>query len=97
MAMLFKEDDSGYLRWLKGSPSGFVINLRRVPNVRYAVLHRASCNLIGHVRRPEGAYTERGYIKLCASSAEEAKLDLRRLLSVDRAEFSKCCEVCNPI
>jgi len=42
----FRDDDSGYLKWLTAHPDGFVLNAARNPTPAYLVLHRASCDTI---------------------------------------------------
>jgi hypothetical protein len=37
----FVDDDSGYLRWLTGHPTAFVLNTTRTPSAAYLMLHRA--------------------------------------------------------
>jgi hypothetical protein len=96
MALLFLNDDPGYLEWLDAHPSGFVVNLRRVPSRSYAVLHRASCAQISRKPDSAGAYTERGYSKLCAETAADARDGLARILHGPHVDFSKRCAICDP-
>src|SRR5436305_13639316 len=42
-AVLFQDDDEGYLDWTHRHPAGFVINTTRPPAGGYLVLHRATC------------------------------------------------------
>ncbi|MCW1920431.1 hypothetical protein NX862_16840 [Rhodobacter sp. KR11] len=94
--MLFKDDDAAYLDWLNAHPDGYVVNLSRSLSGDYAVLHRAQCGGIRSEKVKPGAYTERGYVKLCGVSIVE----LRRLMSEVQgrpdADFSKTCGNCCP-
>jgi len=59
----FSEDDAGYLAWIATHQDGFVLNVRRVSDPDYAVLHRATCHIIANDTQTPGAYTERQYRK----------------------------------
>lgn len=90
----FDGDDGAYFAWLVRNPEGFVVNVRRRCSPDYVVLHRASC---GHVANPreEGAYTERGYGKLCASTREDI-LDAPTYCGRTKGCFTKKCAHCRP-
>jgi hypothetical protein len=68
----FRDDEAGYLSWIASNPDGFVLNVRRTPDPDYVVLHRASCRSISTTREP-GAYTCRGYRKICAADMHELR------------------------
>jgi hypothetical protein len=64
----FEGDDKGYLQWMADNQDGFVLNVRRRRrDSEYVVLHRAACRSIVDENRAAGAYTERGYRKICAT------------------------------
>lgn len=73
-AVLFQGDDSGYIRWLKKHPSGYVVNIRSRLDPGYVVLHRAVCSSISQyptMDRNPGGFTERSYQKICGLSISE--------------------------
>ena len=90
----FDGDDGAYFAWLARNPEGYVVNVRRRCSPDYAVLHRASC---GHIANPkaEGAYTERGYAKLCAPTYEDI-LDAPTYCGRAKGGFTKKCVHCRP-
>ena len=72
------------------------MNVRRVPDRdRVAVLHRASCKSISNETYAPGAYTGRGYRKVCAITEAELNLAAK---SEGRSDgtFSKRCGLCCP-
>ena len=64
----FIDDDLSYLAWVAAHPDSYVLNVRRLPDPRYVVLHRANCKSISNETHASGAYTARGYRKICMSS-----------------------------
>jgi hypothetical protein len=91
----FSDDDDGYLGWLRDSPTGFVLNVRRNPDSNYTVLHRATCATIARPR-DDGAYTARGYRKVVASDVDELRSYTRSLGRPD-GSFSVACGHCSPL
>ena len=89
----FKNDDKGYFAWLMAHPAGYVLNVRREPDLDYVVLHRATCGTISSRKRSDGAYTCKGFRKWCsdqlAGLAGAAKLEGRK-----DGTFSKECGLC---
>jgi len=85
--LCFKDDDDGYLEWCTSHPNGFVVNTWRNPTASYAVLHTARCWHITKTRI-KGAYTARGYKKICGDSEAELSAELHRLV---HSSFSKVC------
>ncbi len=53
----FLDDDEGYLSWIATNPDGLVLNVRRMADPNYVVLHRANCGSISTDKREPGAYT----------------------------------------
>lgn len=96
MPVLFDGNDDAYQDWLAENPHGYVTNARRNMSPSYRVLHRASCSTIrnykGRVR--QGAFTERSYIKICATEVDDLRDWLRRNGRPD-GTFSKECSLCN--
>jgi len=91
----FLDDDRAYLGWIAAHPDGFVVNARRARSPTYFVLHRARCRSISS-ERPDGAYTARGYRKLCADSV--TALDAAaRAEGREHGGFSKVCGTCAPL
>ena len=96
-AIEFKDDDDEYYRWLGDNPQGFVVNTPRHKPSNNMVLHRASCK---HIREPSrethpGGFTERAYIKVCASNIEALRDWAAQHGRADRS-FSIECSFCEP-
>lgn len=68
--VVFRADDEGYMDWLAGHPTGYVVNAERNPKPGYLKLHHASCRYISGPSRSAGAWTERQYIKVCAADID---------------------------
>jgi hypothetical protein len=88
-------DDAAYFRWLKETPNGFVLNLRRGSSSDYIVLHRASCRTISNRSQEAGAYTEREYRKICAETVDTLRIAARCEGRAD-GSFSNECSACSP-
>jgi hypothetical protein len=88
----FRDADEGYYAWLTTHPDGFVLNVRRQPDAKYVVLHRAFCPSIAR-RRAAGAYTGHGFRKICADTSEQLKSAAQREGRGD-GSFSKRCGLC---
>jgi len=95
MVKEFRGDDAGYLDWLATHPDGYVLNVRRNASPDYVVLHRASCGSISNRALAPGAYTERGYRKICADTAEGLRTAAAREGRPD-GSFSRRCGLCSP-
>lgn len=95
MPMIFDGSDRAYHEWLRENPEGYVINARRRLSPSYRVLHRATCRTIrdGDKKLPDGAFTERNYIKVCSTDLEELREWLRRTGRPDGLP-SKECSLC---
>jgi hypothetical protein len=66
--MRFQDDDLGYLTWTAAHPYGFVLNVRRVADPDYVVLHRANCGSISNHKHTSGAFTGRKFRKVCSTN-----------------------------
>lgn len=68
-AQEFVREEQQYLNWLHAHPHGYVINTERSRNPNYMVLHHAWCRSMSQLSRnaAPGGFTERDYIKVCAS------------------------------
>ncbi len=91
----FLDDDESYLSWIANNPNGLVLNVRRVADPDYVVLHRANCGSISTDKREPGAYTTKGYRKVCATDMAELQLAAKREGRGD-GSFSKRCGLCRP-
>jgi len=68
-AQEFSRNEQPYLDWIHSHPHGFVINTGRSNDPKYMVLHQAWCKQISQYSKnaAPGGFTERDYIKVCAS------------------------------
>ena len=97
-AIIFKDDDSGYLEWLSGNPDGYVVNMRQKLDPDYLVLHCATCSSVNKYPDMEaspGGFTERGYRKFCSTSLPELSDNLSDMTGKDDP-FSEVCGRCKP-
>lgn len=85
----FDNNETGYLRWVKENPSGFVINASRPTPSSYLKLHRATCSQIYTTTRTN--YTTKDYFKVCSLS----KGDLINWAKNQRGKLESC-KLCNP-
>ena len=90
----FDSDDAGYLDWLARNRDGYVVNVRRKLTPDYVVLHRATCRSIA-VSRETGAYTERGYRKLCGPTMADV-IEAPTWCGRRRGSFTGRCSQCKP-
>lgn len=68
----FVNDEASYLWWVAQYHDGYVLNTEAHPKANYLMLHRAFCTNAKDAHRWEpGAFTERGYIKVCALDPRE--------------------------
>ena len=88
----FIDDDEGYHEWVAANPEGLVLNLRRLPDPNYVILHRATCRTISKAR-PLGAYTARGYRKVVSREETELAALAGREGRPD-CSFSSRCGLC---
>ena len=91
----FDGDDAAYMDWLAHNPNGYVVNVRRRLSDDYVVLHRATCPHISSRPQEAGAYTERGYHKLCGhtlADVQQAPVWCGRV----SGSFTKRCAHCGP-
>ena len=95
MRIEFKNDETGYFKWLLANPNGYVLNVRSDPDSQYVVLHRARCGMISSTKRSTGAYTSKSFRKWCGESIEELRSAAKREGRQD-GTFSKCCKLCQP-
>ena len=95
-AEIFDRNDLTYQSWLKANSDGYVLNSRRTIDPSYLVLHRASCHFIKRYTSvvKDGAFTERGYIKICSSNLSSLRNWVKKQGRSD-GSFSKECGYCN--
>ena len=94
---IFDCSDTQYQSWLREHLDGFVLNRRRGKSDSYLVLHRASCSIISTYNKMAklGGFTERTYIKVCATSIKPLK-EYARTIGRSDSSFSGKCSRCNP-
>ena len=90
----FDGNDAGYLDWVARNRDGYVVNVRRKLTPDYVVLHRAMCRSISS-RREAGAYTERGYRKLCGPTMADV-VEAPTWCGRRRGSFTGRCSRCKP-
>ena len=95
---LFDGNDDLYMDWLAANANGFVVNTRRARarQSSYMMLHRASCSFIKKSPWPDGGFTERGYIKVCAPTVDELRVWVKKHGRED-GSFSNECGFCHPM
>jgi hypothetical protein len=96
-AVEFLESDATYQDWLANHPEGFVLTMLRSRPPDKMYLHRASCYKIrvyNRMARP-GGFTERDYIKICATGVEILR-DWVRANGRPNGTFSGECSSCKP-
>jgi hypothetical protein len=95
MYIVFDGNDGTYQDWLAMNSGGFVVNVRRNLSPKYMVLHRASCATVSKYGRmsKQGGFTERSFIKVCASDTDTLRAWARRHGRAD-GTFSKECSLC---
>jgi hypothetical protein len=91
----FEDDDLGYLTWTAAHPDGFVLNVRRVADPDYVVLHRANCGSISNDKQTSGAFTGRDFRKVCSTNIAALESAAEREGRSD-GSFSKKCGLCLP-
>lgn len=64
----FKDDDRGFLAWLRINPDGYFINSERNPRPNYLILHRPGCS---HFTGNPALRWTRSYIKFCSANRAE--------------------------
>lgn len=98
MPLIFVNDEEGYQKWLADHPSGHVVNARRNLTSSYMVLHTARCRSISRYSgfAPEGAFTERAYLKICSDDLGELRNWLKNHDRPD-GSFSKICSLCHRV
>jgi len=95
MTVTFDGNDKAYLDWIGKNPNGYVVNVRRDLSPTYMVLHSTQCRTIQNysdMARP-GGFTERAYIKVCASRTADLSAWVRSHGRSD-GSFSKECSLC---
>ncbi|MCK4346985.1 MAG: HNH endonuclease [Thermoplasmatales archaeon] len=73
MSAKYFDNDKLYLRWVAKNKNGYVLNINANNNPEYRVLHSAKCYSVTNYQsdKPDGAFAERGYRKVCANSFQE--------------------------
>ena len=92
---VFDGNDLLYQEWLRTHSDGYVVNSRRTITPSYLVLHKAHCPFISNyssVAR-DGAFTERGYIKVCSDDVSSLRAWAKEHGRID-GSFSKQCGYC---
>jgi len=98
MPSIFDADDDAYQAWLANNSAGYVVNARRSLSPSYFVLHNAACRTIRNYTAAarRGAFTERGYVKICSASIDDLQRWVRQHGRLD-GSFSKKCRICGAV
>ena len=87
----FCSDDLSCLAWTVAHPDGYVLNVRRVADSGYVILHRARCASISNKRQAPDAFTGRNYRKVCALTVTELRRAAEREERIDGVVFEAMC------
>jgi hypothetical protein len=87
----FKDNDKGYLSWIKQNPKGYVVNSHRKPKKSFLRLHFANCWTISTPARNNWTTTE--YIKTCSISL--VKLEKWAKEKIGGGMMN--CKICRPL
>jgi hypothetical protein len=69
MVVPFKNDDSGYLKWVLANPTGYVVNVDEPQySPQYPMVHSATHKSVSSPKR--GNYTTGDYLKFCSVSLD---------------------------
>src|SRR5262249_45621210 len=90
-AVLFRDDDAGYLRWLRAHPAGFALTGTHSVSPSYLMLPRAGCRTITG-RPTAGTVWTRDYIKVCA----DRRCDLEQWILSRLGVHPTLCQICRP-
>jgi hypothetical protein len=90
-ALVFRDDDAGYLGWPAVHPSGYVINIARGHNAATARTHHAGCRTINGTNHRGGVWTG-PYVKVCAENLGE----LEQWASDQVSQPVPLCGICRP-
>src|SRR5438132_13359399 len=71
--ILFINEDRAYLNWVTHHRSGFVLDCRRKPGSRVAMLHRATCPDVKRSSGKKTHFTTGPHMKACSLDAEELR------------------------
>lgn len=86
---VFRDDDPGYLEWLRRHSHGMVLNCERSPRPGYLVLHRATCWTING-RSARGKSWTGPYLKACATT----EAALREWADLATGGAGQACKLC---
>ena len=94
---VFDGNDKKYQSWLKRHKEGYVLSMGRNQNPGFISFHRSSCFSISKytARYSFGAFTERGYIKICGDTPEELHEWVENHIRKD-GKFTRRCSKCAP-
>ena len=95
-AIEFSNSDGAYQDWLENHPEGFVLTMLRSKPPDKMYLHRASCYKIKNYNRMArlGAFTERDYIKICATNLDSLRNWVRANGRPNGSFTSEFCYAC---
>lgn len=67
--IVFNDDYSGYINWLRDNPIGYVTNYRHGNSVTHLTLHRAQCVTLRSGNR--NTRSANGHVKTCSNNIGE--------------------------
>jgi len=91
----FRDNESGYQKWLTDNPQGYVLTTISEISPDYMSLHRSTCRMISHYMKnmAKDAFTGRDYMKVCSQSTSEL---LEWIKAHGGNGFTKLCSKCAP-
>jgi len=94
---VFDGDDRKYQSWLKGHKEGYLLSMGRNRDPGFISFHRSSCFSISEytARYSFGAFTERGYIKICGDTPDDLHKWVENHIRKD-GKFTRRCSKCAP-
>jgi hypothetical protein len=91
-AIIFRNDDAGYVAWLAAHPSGLVLNCRKGKTGHYPVVHRARCRQLRLPQSSPYALTGAHFIKVCADTFAPLQAHAEQ----QHGGTLHHCRICNP-
>lgn len=87
-AILFENNEAGYLSWIAEHPESFVLNTGKNISPSYLVIHQASCRTITN----NSNFTTGSYVKICGNSIDSiAEFLIKKRISNSGFRYCGIC------